>query len=136
MIDIPPTHQLDFPTSPSLEKYTIDSDSMPADALDYISCKSEEPSPRIPFHPSSFFSSFEEAKDSLLVFQNPLYNAPLFYPIVSMAATGGGGGGVLGGGGGGGGQGCPCLLEFSLKYLLDMHLWSCLSLFMTFLKNT
>jgi len=67
---------------------------MPMGSPDYISCKSEEPSPHIPFHSSSVFSSFEEAKDSLLVFQNPLYNAPFSYPIVSMVAAGGGGGGV------------------------------------------
>jgi hypothetical protein len=58
-----------------------------------------------------FFSSHEEAKDSLLVFQNPLYNTPFPYLVVPMASAGGGGGGVLGGGGalGGamGGQGPP-----------------------------
>jgi hypothetical protein len=78
-IDIPLTLQLDFMTSLSLEEYTIHSDSTPAGSPDYISCKSEEPSPCIPFHPSSVFSSLKEAKDSLLVFQNPLYNAP--FPI-------------------------------------------------------
>jgi hypothetical protein len=121
-IDIPLTLWLDFLTSPSLEEYTIDSYSTPAGSPDYISCKSEELSPRIPFHPSSVFSSLEEAKDSLLVFQNALYNAPFSYPIVSMVAAEGGGGGVLVGGGGGalgggggGGKGHPRLLEFSLK---------------------
>jgi hypothetical protein len=55
------------------------------------------------------------------VFQNPLYNTPFSYPVVSMAATRGGGGGVLGGGGGGapgggvGAKGRPRLPEFSLK---------------------
>jgi hypothetical protein len=68
VINIPPSLQLDFMTSPSLKEYTIYSDSMPTISLDYISCKSEEPSPRIPFHPSSIFSSIKEAKDFLLVF--------------------------------------------------------------------
>jgi hypothetical protein len=36
-IDVPPTLQLDFPTSQSLEEYTIYSDSMPAGSPDYIS---------------------------------------------------------------------------------------------------
>jgi hypothetical protein len=37
VIDIPPTLQLDFTTSPSLEEYTIYSDSTPAGSPDYIS---------------------------------------------------------------------------------------------------
>jgi len=61
-IDIPPTLQLDFLISQSLEEYTIYSDSMPTGSPDYISCKSEEPIPRIYFPPSSIFSSLEEAK--------------------------------------------------------------------------
>jgi hypothetical protein len=107
-IDIPSTLQLDFMTSPSLEEYTIYSDSTPVGSQDYISCKSEEPSPHISFHPSSVFSSLEEAKYSLLVFQNPLYNAPFSYPVVPMVAVGGGGKWILGGGGAlGGGGGAP-----------------------------
>jgi hypothetical protein len=109
-INIPLTLQLDFMTSPSLEEYTIYSDSTPAGSLNYISCESEGPSPHIPFHPSSVFLSLKEAKDSLLVFQNPLYNTQFSYPIVPMVAAGGGGGGFLGGGGGGalgGGGGAP-----------------------------
>jgi hypothetical protein len=92
-IDIPPTLQLDFPTSQSLEEYTIYSDSMPVGSPVYISCKSEEPSPRISFPPLSVFSSPEEAKGSLYVFQNPLYNLPVNSPRISMAVAGGGGGG-------------------------------------------
>jgi hypothetical protein len=84
-IDIPPTLQLDFMNSLSLEEYTIYLDSTPAGSPDYISCKSEEPSPRISFYPSSLFSSLEEARNSLLVFQNPLYNTPFPYPVVLMA---------------------------------------------------
>jgi hypothetical protein len=86
---------------------------MPVGSPDYISCKFEEPSPRIPFHPSSLFSSFEEAKDSLLVFQNPLYNTLFSYPIVSMETTGGGGGGAPRGGRGG--QGPPLTPRFFTK---------------------
>jgi hypothetical protein len=104
-INIPPNLQLDFTTPPSLEEYTIYSDSMPVGSPDYISCKSKEPSPRIPFHLSSVFSSLEEDKDSLLVFQNPLYKAPFSYPVVPMVAARGGevegDGGALGGGVGG-----------------------------------
>jgi hypothetical protein len=100
-IDIPPTLQLDFPTSPSLEEYTIYSNSTPVGSPNYISCKSEELSPRISFHPSSLFSSLEEARNSLLVFQNPLYNTPFPYQVVPMVAVGGGGGVAPGGGAGG-----------------------------------
>jgi hypothetical protein len=45
-------------------------------------------------------------KESLLIFQNPLYN----FPQIMMVAAGGGGGGFVGGGGGfieGGGGGAP-----------------------------
>jgi hypothetical protein len=87
-IDIPPNLQLDFMTSPSLEEYTIYSDSTPTGSPDFISCKSEEPSPCISFHLSLLFSSLEEDRNSLLVFQNPLYNTPFPYSVVSMAVTG------------------------------------------------
>jgi hypothetical protein len=107
MIDILSTLQLDFMTPPSIQQYTIYSDSMLVGSPDYISCKSEEPSPCILFHISSVFSSLEEDKDSLLVFQNPLYNALFSYPIVPMVVVGGGGGGVLGGGVGGKGLPLP-----------------------------
>jgi hypothetical protein len=46
-IDIPSALELNFPTSQSLEEYTIHSDSTPAGSPVYISCKSEEPSPRV-----------------------------------------------------------------------------------------
>jgi hypothetical protein len=96
-------------TSLSLEEYTIYSDSTPAGSPIYISCKSEEPSPHIPFPPFSAFSSPEEAKDSLYIFQNPLYNVPIFSPRVSVVVVGGGGGGGGVGAvvGGVGGQGPP-----------------------------
>jgi hypothetical protein len=106
-VDILPTLISDFRTSPSLEEYTIYSNLTPAGSPDYVSCKSEEPSPRISDHPSLAFPSHEEVKDSLLVFQNPLYNTPFPYAVVPMAATGGGGGGVFGGGGVLGGGGAP-----------------------------
>jgi hypothetical protein len=57
----------------------------------------EETSPHIPYKSSSDFSPCEESKDSLLIFQNLLYN----FALISMVATGGGGGGPPGGGGGG-----------------------------------
>jgi hypothetical protein len=56
-IDIPSSLEINFPTSQSLEEYTIHSDSTPAGSPIYISCKSEEPSPRISFPPFSVFSS-------------------------------------------------------------------------------
>jgi len=59
LIDIPPTLQLDFPTPLCLKEYTIYSDSTLAGSPIYISCKSEEPSPHIPFPPFSAFSSPE-----------------------------------------------------------------------------
>jgi hypothetical protein len=80
---------------------------MPMGSPNYISCKSEEPSPRITYHPSLVFSSHKEAKDSLLVFKNPLYNTLFPYPVVPMAVAKGGGGGVFGGGGVLGGGGAP-----------------------------
>jgi hypothetical protein len=86
-INIPPTLQLDFTTSLSVKEYTIYLYSTPTISPDYISCKSKEPSPHIPFHPSSVFWSLEEAKDSLLLFQNPLYNVPFSYPIVPMVVS-------------------------------------------------
>jgi hypothetical protein len=107
-IDIPPTLQLDFLTSLSLEEYTIYSNSTPASSPIYISCKSEEPSPGISFPPFSGFSSPEEAKDFLYIFQNPLYNVPISPPRVSMAVVRGGGVGFGATAGGGvGGQGPP-----------------------------
>jgi hypothetical protein len=106
-IDIPPTFQLDFTTPPSLEEYTIYSDSTPMGSPDFISCKSKEPSPCISFHSPSLFSSLEEARNLLLVFQNPLYNTPFPYSVVPMEAIGGGGGVALGGGVGGQGPTLP-----------------------------
>jgi hypothetical protein len=53
------------------------------------------------------FPLHKENKESLLIFQNPLYK----FPQITMATTGGGDGGFIGGGGGGaplggdGGQG-------------------------------
>jgi hypothetical protein len=63
-----------------------------------------------PSHPLPIILKFfapQRNKDSLLIFQNPLYN----FPLITMEAAGGGGGGVVGGGAGGapgggaGGQG-------------------------------
>jgi hypothetical protein len=105
--DIPSFLQLNFPTSPNSEECVTHSVSTPVGSPDFISCKSEESSPPVPYLSSSDFPLREENKESLLIFQNPLYN----FPQITMAATGGGGGGFIGGGGGGaplggvGGQG-------------------------------
>jgi hypothetical protein len=127
---------LNFVTSHSLEEYFTHPVSTPVGSPDYISCKSEEPSPRIPYQSSSDFSPREESKDSLLIFQNPLYN----FPLIMMAATGGGGGvlleeevGVLLG------EeleakGLPPLPECLLKWQQDMLLWYFPFLCMTFPK--
>jgi hypothetical protein len=104
--DVPSFLQLNFPTSPNFEECVTHSISTPIDSLDFISCKSEEPSPRAPYLSSSDFPLREENKESLLIFQNPLYN----FPQITMAAAEGGGGGFIGGGGGfigGGGGGAP-----------------------------
>jgi hypothetical protein len=105
-VDIPSFLQLNFPTSPNSEECVTHSVSTPVGSPDFISCKSEEPSPRVPYLSSSDFPLREENKDSLLIFRNPLYN----FPQITMAAAGGGGGGFIGGGGGfigGGGGGAP-----------------------------
>jgi hypothetical protein len=93
-------------TSPNYEECVTHSVSTPVGSPNLISCKSEEPSPRVPYLSSSDFPLREENKESLLIFQNPLYK----FPQITMAAAGGGGGGFVGGGGGfigGGGGGAP-----------------------------
>jgi hypothetical protein len=106
-LKIPSFLQLNFPTSPNSEECVTHSFLTPIGFPDSVSCKSEEPSPRVPYPSSPDFPLHEENKDSLLIFQNPLYN----FPQTTMAATGGGGGGFIGGGGGGvplgGGGGVP-----------------------------
>jgi hypothetical protein len=67
-VDIPLTLLSDFPTSPSLEEYTIYSNPTPAGSPDYVSCKFEELSPRISIYSSSLLSSPKEAKNPFLVF--------------------------------------------------------------------
>jgi hypothetical protein len=101
IVGISPTLQLNLVTRHSPEEYFTHPVSTPVGSPDYISCKSEEPIPRIPYQSSLDFSPCKESKDSLLIFQNPLYN----FPLITMAAVGGGGGGVVGGGGGGGAPG-------------------------------
>jgi hypothetical protein len=103
---IPSYLQLNFPTSPNYEECVTHSFLTPIGFPNSVSCKSEEPSPRVPYLYSSKFPLHEENKDSLLIFQNPLYN----FPQTTMAAARGGGGGFIGGGGGfagGGGEGVP-----------------------------
>jgi hypothetical protein len=72
--DIPYLLQLNFPTSPNSEECVTHSVSTPIGSPDFVSCKSEEPSPRVPYLSSSDFPLREENKESLLIFQNPLYN--------------------------------------------------------------
>jgi hypothetical protein len=106
VVDIPSFLQLNFSTSPNSEECVTHSVSTPIGSPNFFSCKSEEPSPLIPYLSSSDFPLREENKDSLLIFRNPLYN----FPQIMMAAVGGGGGGFIGGGGGfirGGGGGAP-----------------------------
>jgi hypothetical protein len=68
VVDILSTLLSDFLTSPSLEEYTIYSNLTPTGFPDYVSCKYEEPSPRVPIHSSLLLSSPEEAKNLFLVF--------------------------------------------------------------------
>jgi hypothetical protein len=102
---IPSYLQLNFPTSPNPEECVTHSFPTPVGFPDSVSCKSEEPTPRVPYPSSSESPLSEENKNSLLFFENPLYN----FPQTTMAAAGGGGGGFIGGGGGfgGGGGGVP-----------------------------
>jgi hypothetical protein len=105
-VDIPYFIQLNFPTSPNSEECVTHSVSTPVDSPNFVSCKFEELSPRVPYLSLSDFPFHEENKDSLLIFRNPLYD----FPLITMAAAGGGGGGFIGGGGGfirGGGGGAP-----------------------------
>jgi hypothetical protein len=81
-VDIPSFLQLNFPTSPNSEECVTHSVSTPVGSPDFVSCKSEEPSPRVPYLSSSGFPLHEENKDSLLIFRNPLYN----FPLITMAA--------------------------------------------------
>jgi hypothetical protein len=92
-VDIPLTLLSNFPTSPSLEEYTIYSNLTPAGSPDYVSYKYKEPSPRVSVHSSSLLSSPEEAKNLFLVFHNPLYKTPYPHQVIPMAVAGGGAGG-------------------------------------------
>jgi hypothetical protein len=92
-VNIPLTLLSEFPTSPSLEEYTIYSNPTLMGSLDYVSYKSEEPSPRISVHSYSILSSPKEAKNLFLVFQNPLYNTPHPPQVIPMVVTRGGAGG-------------------------------------------
>jgi hypothetical protein len=88
-------------TSHDLKEYFTHPSSTPVGSPDYISYKYREPSPRIPYQSSLDFSPRKKNKDSLLIFQNPLYN----FPLITMEAVRGGGGGVIGGRGGGAPEG-------------------------------
>jgi hypothetical protein len=91
-VDIPPTLLSDFPTSPSLEEYTIYSNLTPTGSPNYVAYKSEEPSPHVSVHSSSLLSSPKEANNLFLVFQNPLYNTPYPRQVIPMVAARGGAG--------------------------------------------
>jgi hypothetical protein len=117
--DIPSFLQLNFLNSPNSKECVTHSVPTTVGSPDFVSCKSEEPSPCVPYFSSLDFPLCEENKDSLLIFQNPLYN----FPQTMMVAAGGGGGGFIGGGGGGfigggggdGGQGSAPPPRFFVK---------------------
>jgi hypothetical protein len=107
-IDIPSTLNINLSVTQGLEEVSTPTDSTPVGSPIYISCKSEEPSPHLPSLPFPTFTSpgkkfpdfFPlhpgEARESLYIFANPLYNAPISSPRSSMAIAGGGAGGVGG----------------------------------------
>jgi hypothetical protein len=68
--EIPSFLHLNFPTSPNSEECVAHSVPTLVSSPDFISCKSEELSPRVPYLSSSDFPLREENKDSLLIFQN------------------------------------------------------------------
>jgi hypothetical protein len=96
-VDIPSFIWLNFLTSPNSEECVTHSVSTLVGSPDFVSCKSEEPSPRVPYLSLPDLPLHEENKDSLLILRNPLYD----FPLIMMVAVGGGGGGFIGGGGGG-----------------------------------
>jgi hypothetical protein len=107
-IDIPSTLNMKSSVTQGLEEVSTYTDSTPVGSPIYISCKSEDPSPCIPSSPFSNFTSSskkfpefspfhpKEARESLYIFTNPLYNAMISSPRLSMAAAGGGAGGIGG----------------------------------------
>jgi hypothetical protein len=107
-IDIPLTLNINPFMTQGLEEVATYTDSTPVGSPIYISCKSEEPSPCIPSSPFSYFTSpskkflnfppfhLGEARESLYIFANPLYNTPISSPRLSMATAGGGAGGIGG----------------------------------------
>jgi hypothetical protein len=106
-IDIPSNININPFVTQGLEEVSTYTDSTPMGSSIYISCKSEEASPRIPSSPfSSFtspgkkfpdFSPFhpEEARESVYI-TNPLYNALISSPRLSMAFVRGGARGIGG----------------------------------------
>jgi hypothetical protein len=107
-INIPSTLNINPLITQGLEEVSTYTDSTPVGSPIYISCKSEEPSPHIPSSPFSNFTSpgktfpkfspFHpgEARESLYIFPNPLYNTSISSPRLSMATAGGGEGGIGG----------------------------------------
>jgi hypothetical protein len=105
-IDIPST--LNPFITQGLEEVSTYTDSTLVGSPIYISSKSEESSPQIPSSPFSSstspgkkfpdFSPFHprESRESLYIFTNPLYNASISSPRLSMVVGGGGAGGIGG----------------------------------------
>jgi hypothetical protein len=99
------------------EEYIAYPDSTHVGSPVYISCKFEEPNPRLPFSPFSEFLSptnispelysphYKVAKGPLQVYENPFFISQSSSPHIQMVAVGGASAG--GGARGGGGQGPP-----------------------------
>jgi hypothetical protein len=91
-----------------LKEGTTHSDSTLVGSPTYVSYKSKEPSPHVPSLPFPTFTSPDkkfleffplhlgESRESLYIFANPLYNAPISSPKLSMVISRGGAGGVGG----------------------------------------
>jgi hypothetical protein len=104
-INIPLTLDTNLSATRGFEEGTTHSDSTLVGSPIYVSCKSEEPSPHIPSLPFPAFTSPDkkfskflplhlgEARESLYIFANPLYNALISSPRLSMVAAEGGVGG-------------------------------------------
>jgi len=107
-INIPLNLNINLSITQGLEEVSTPTNLTLVGSPIYISYRSEEPSPQLP---SPSFPTFTtpgkkfpyffpldpgEARESLYIFTNPLYNAPISSPRSSMAATGGGAGGAGG----------------------------------------
>jgi hypothetical protein len=107
-IDVPSNLNINPSITQGLREVSTYTDLTLAGSPIYISYKSEEPIPHIPSSPFSTFTSpgktfpdfspFHpgEARESLYIFANPLYNASISSPRLSMATAGGGARGIGG----------------------------------------